>query len=98
MKYQVVKFQYNNFQLSTAEVIHWPNWFERLFRKQAKLVQYTGFVDYWVRTDTKQEAPYALRAALLTEWHNHDLAYFQQEVVPKFRAIAKIIINAFKTL
>lgn len=96
MNYQVVKFEYKHFSYSKAEVVHWPNWFERLLRKRAVVVQYKGFVDYWVRTDTFDKAPYSLRNALLTEWHNHDLAHFKKEVAPKVADLIKKFIQLLK--
>jgi len=80
MTYELVKFEYKYFAYSRAEVIHLPNWFEKLFGKRAQLVTYIGWVDFWINETTCNNAPYAVRALITTEWHNHDLINFEQRV------------------
>lgn len=77
MTYQLVKFEYKHFSYSRAEVIHLPNWFEKLRGKRAELVTYIGWVDFWMNEVTYTNASFKVRALITTEWHNHDLKHFK---------------------
>lgn len=96
MNYQLIKFEYKHFNHSSAQVMHTPNWLEKLMGKKTNLVVYEGWVDYWVNSVTFDRAPYKVKCLLLTEWHNKDAAYFNDVVVPKMKEITQRFYESIK--
>lgn len=98
MRYQLLTFQYKNFDHCHAQVLQRPNWLQKLFGKKTNVVSYAGWVDFWFNEVTNEAPPYAVKCMLTKEWHQRDTEFFKTEILPKWKPLVDRFIKSLGLL